>query len=155
MGLKEIRDFIQDYINTMNEEQIKHFKECAIKLTGEDNLINVFSNYSYNDFVSLNILDTEEIQIMDLIVDEIHYMLEDDNIEENEISEIEILISIAKNKGYSVYEHIHGDTGMQIIGIYNKDSKWYLESPIERSNSVSTKMFNTFIDIKEYIEKIL
>ena len=72
-----LKDFINGHIEYMTEEQIAHFKQCAIKLNGKDNIIEAFDKYKYNDFVQLGILDYEEIQILDTITDEIEYMKED------------------------------------------------------------------------------
>lgn len=73
-----LKDFVNSHIEYMTEEQIAHFKECAIKLNGKDDLIEAFDKFGYSDFVQLGILDYEEIQILDIITDEIAYMKEDE-----------------------------------------------------------------------------
>lgn len=78
-----LKDFVNSHIEYMTEEQIAHFKECAIKLNGKDDLIEVFDRFDYSDFVRLGILDSVEIQILDAITDEIAYMKEDEEIEDN------------------------------------------------------------------------
>ena len=76
MYIKWLEDFINSNIKYMTKEQIKHFKECAVKLSGSDNLIEAFDKYYYTDFIQLGILNYEEIQILDTITDEIAYMKE-------------------------------------------------------------------------------
>lgn len=41
-----LEDFINSHVKCMTEEQIAHFKQCAIKLNGKDNLIEVFDKFS-------------------------------------------------------------------------------------------------------------
>lgn len=152
---KWLKDFVNSHIEYMTEEQLEHFKECAIKLNGKDDLIEVFDKFSYNDFVQLGILDYEEIQILDAITDEIAYMKEDEEIEDN--TEYEKLKEQLSNQGISLVDYeLHGDSGLPIISLYfDKDSnKWIYQKPIERSNSVSQKEFDAFEDAREYIERV-
>ena len=81
-----LENFINDNIRYMTEEQISHFKECAIRLNGNDNLIETFDKYNYNDFIQLGILDYEEIQILDTIIDEIAYMKDDEELDNVDIN---------------------------------------------------------------------
>ena len=48
-----LRDFVNSHIEYMTEEQVKHFKDCAIRLNGSDNLVRAFSDFRYIDFVQL------------------------------------------------------------------------------------------------------
>lgn len=154
-----LRDFVNSHIEYMSEEQIAHFKECAIKLNGKDDLIEVFDKFSYNDFVQLGILDYEEIQILDAITDEIAYMKEDEETEDNvNTTEYEKLKEQLSNQGISLVDYeLHGDSGLPIISLYlDKDiNKWIYQKPIERSNDVSKEEFDTFEDAEKYIETMI
>ena len=66
---KEIKELIEDYIDTMTEEQVKHFKECAAKLIGNDNLIEMFSTCDYNSFIELNVLIPLIFAVVFLMID--------------------------------------------------------------------------------------
>jgi len=150
-----LRDFVNSHIEYMTEEQIEHFKECAIKLNGKDDLIEVFDKFSYNDFVQLGILDYEEIQILDDITDEIAYMKEDEEIEDN--TEYEKLKEQLSNRGISLVDYeLHGDSGMSVISLHldKNINKWIYQKPIERSNDVRQKEFDTFDDARKYIMNI-
>ena len=150
-----MKDFINSHIEYMTEEQVKHFKDCAIKLNGKDDLIEAFDKFGYNEFVQLGILDYEEIQILDNITDEIEYMKEDE--ETNNDTEYEKLKEQLSNQGISLVDYeLHGDSGLPIISLYfDKDSnKWIYQKPIETSNSVSQKEFDAFEDAREYIERV-
>ena len=48
---KWLEDFVNDNIRYMTERQVSHFKECAVKLSGSDNLIEAFDKYYYTDFI--------------------------------------------------------------------------------------------------------
>lgn len=153
-----LENFINDNIRYMTEEQISHFKECAIRLNGNDNLIEAFDKYSYNDFIQLGILDYEEIQILDTITDEIAYMKDDEELDNVDINkEYEELKEVLSNSGISLVDYkIHGDSGMPIISLYFDDSinKWIYQKPIERCNRVIQKEFNSFDDAREFVAKI-
>ena len=158
MFKKWLEDFVNDNVRYMTEEQLSHFKECAIKLNGNDNLIEVFDKYSYNDFMQLGILSYEEIQILDTITDEIEYMREDEDFEDSNSTEYEELKDLLSHSGISLVDYkIHGDSGMPIVSLYYDSSinKWIYQEPIERSNSVRQKEFDTFDDAKEFLVKIL
>lgn len=148
-----LEDFINSHVEYMSEEQIAHFKQCAIKLNGKDDLIEAFDKFGYNEFVQLGILEDEEIQILDAITDEIAYMKEDEEIEDN--TEYEKLKEQLSNQGISLVDYeLHGDSGLPIISLYfDKDSnKWIYQKPIERSNRVIQKEFNTFEDARKRIK---
>lgn len=150
MYIKWLENFIIDNTRYMKEEQIAHFKQCAIKLNGKDDLIEAFDKYSYNDFVQLGILDYEEIQILDTITDEISYMKEDESN-----TEYEELKEVLSNRGISLVDYeLHGDIGLPIVSLYFDDSinKWIYQKPIERSNRVIQKEFNTFEDARKRIK---
>ena len=156
MYIKWLEDFVNDNVRYMTEEQLSHFKECAIKLNGNDNLIEVFDKYSYNDFMQLGILSYEEIQILDTITDEIAYMKED--FEGSNNTEYEELKEVLSNMGISLVDYkLHGDSGMPIVSLYYDSSinKWIYQEPIERSNRVRQEEFDTFDDAKEFLVKIL
>lgn len=154
---KWIEDFVNDNIRYMTEGQVSHFKECAIRLNGTDNLVEAFDKYSYDDFKQLGILDYEEIQILDTITDEIAYMKEDENYEDNDIStEYKELQQILSNRGISLVDYkLHGDTGMPIVSLFfdNSINKWIWQEPIERCNRVRQKEFNSFNEAREFVDK--
>lgn len=150
---KWLEDFINSNIKYMTKEQIKHFKECAVKLSGSDNLIEAFDKYNYNDFLQLGILNYEEIQILDTITDEIAYMKEDENSEDSN-TEYEELKETLRNRGISLVDYeIHGDSGMPIVSLFfdNSINKWIYQKPIERSNMVRQEEFDSFEGAKKYI----
>lgn len=153
---KWIEDFVNDNIRYMTEGQVSHFKECAIRLNGTDNLVEAFDKYSYDDFKQLGILDYEEIQILDTITDEIAYMKEDENYEDNDIStEYKELQQTLSNRGISLVDYeLHGDSGMPIISLRFNSSinKWIYQKPVERSNRVVQKEFDSFDGARKYIE---
>lgn len=149
-----LRDFINSHVEYMTEEQVAHFKQCAVKLSGSDNLIEAFDKYSYNDFIQLGVLSYEEIQILDTITDEIAYMKEDEDFEGSNSTEYEELKEALSNRGISLVDYkIHGDSGMPIVSLYFDSSinKWIYQEPIERSNSVRQKEFDSFEDARKYI----
>lgn len=151
---KWLEDLVNDNIRYMTEEQISHFKECAVRLSGNDNLIEAFNKYYYTDFIQLGILNYEEIQILDTITDEIAYMKEDNNPNNDNISEYDKLKEHLSNIGISLVDYeLHGDSGMQIISLYfdNNINKWIFQRPVERSNKVRQKEYDTFEDAKEHI----
>ena len=150
-----MKDFINSHIEYMTEEQLEHFKDCAIKLNGKDDLIEAFDKFGYNEFVQLGILDYEEIQILDTITDEIEYMKEDEEIEDN--TEYEKLKEQLSNQGISLVDYeLHGDSGLPMISLHlDKDiNKWVYQKPIERSNRIRQKEFDTFEEAKTYIENV-
>lgn len=150
-----LEDFINSHVEYMSEEQIAHFKQCAIKLNGKDDLIEAFDKYSYNDFVQLGILDNEEIQILDTITDEISYMKEDEKSNDNSSTEYEELKKALGNRGIALVDYkIYGDSGLPIVSLYFDSSinKWIYQIPIERSNRVIQKEFNTFEDARKRIK---
>lgn len=153
-----LKDFVNGHIEYMTEEQIAHFKQCAIKLNGKDDIIEAFDKFSYNDFIQLGILDYEEIQILDAITDEIAYMREDEESEDsNNSTEYKELEEALSNRGISLVDYkIHGDSGISVISLHFDTSinKWIYQKPIERSNRVRQKEFNTFEDARKYIENI-
>ena len=152
---KWLEDFINSNIKYMTKEQIKHFKECAVKLSGSDNLIEAFDKYYYTDFIQLGILNYEEIQILDTITDEIAYMKEDNNTNNDNISEYDKLKEHLSNRGISLVDYeLHGDSGMPIISLRFNSSinKWIYQKPVERSNRVIQKEFDSFDDARKYIE---
>lgn len=156
MYIKWLEDFVNDNVRCMTEEQLSHFKECAIRLSGNDNLIEVFDKYSYNDFIKLEILNCEEVQILDTITDEIAYMKED--FEGSNNTEYEELKEILSNRGISLVDYkLHGDSGMPVVSLYFDSSinKWICQEPIERSNRVRQEEFNSFDDAREFVSKVL
>lgn len=154
MYIKWLEDFVKDNVSYMTEEQLLHFKECAIKLNGSDNLIEVFDKYSYNDFIQLGILNCEEVQILDTITDEIAYMKED--FEGSNNTEYEELKEALSNRGISLVNYkLHGDSGMPIVSLFfdNSINKWIWQEPIERCNRVRQKEFNSFNEAREFVAK--
>lgn len=158
MYIKWLEDFVNDNVSYMTEEQLSHFKECAIKLNGNDNLVEVFDKYSYNDFIQLGILNYEEIQILDTIIDEIAYMKEDGNSVNNDIStEYEELKKILNNREILLVDYkLHGDSGVPIVSLFFDSSinKWIYQKPVERCNRVIQKEFDSFDDAKEFVAKV-
>lgn len=155
MYKKWLEDFVNDNIRYMTERQVSHFKECAVKLSGSDNLIEAFDKYYYTDFIQLGILNYEEIQILDTITDEIAYMKEDNNTNNDNISEYDKLKEHLSNRGISLVDYeLHGDSGMPIISLRFNSSinKWIYQKPVERSNRVIQKEFDSFDDARKYIE---
>ena len=155
MYKKWLEDFVNDNIRYMTERQVSHFKECAVKLSGSDNLIESFDKYYYTDFIQLGILNYEEIQILDTITDEIAYMKEDNNTNNDNISEYDKLKEHLSNRGISLVDYeLHGDSGMPIISLRFNSSinKWIYQKPVERSNRVIQKEFDSFDDARKYIE---
>lgn len=153
-----LKGFINIHIGCMTEEQITHFKQCAIKLNGKDDLIEAFDKFSFHDFVQLGILNYEEIQILDAITDEIAYTKEDEEAEDSaNDTEYEKLKEKLFNRGISlVHYELYGDSGIPIASLYFDSSinKWIYQKPIERSNRVRQKEFDTFEDARKYIENI-
>ena len=106
----------------------------------------------------LGILSYEEIQILDTITDEIEYMREDEDFEDSNSTEYEELKDLLSHSGISLVDYkIHGDSGMPIVSLYYDSSinKWIYQKPIESSNRVRQKEFDTFDDAKEFLVKIL
>ena len=158
MYIKWLEDFVNDNVSYMTEEQLSHFKECAIKLNGSDNLVEVFDKYSYNDFIQLGILNCEEIQILDTITDEIAYMKEDDNSVDNISTEYEELKKTLNNREILLVDYkLHGDSGVPIVSLFfdSNIDKWIYQKPVERCNRVIQKEFNTFEDARKYIESVV
>lgn len=158
MYIKWLEDFVKDNVSYMTEEQLLHFKECAIKLNGSDNLIEVFDKYSYNDFIQLGILDCEEVQILDTIIDEIAYMKEDENSMDSNIStEFEKLKETLNSREILLVDYkLHGDSGVPIVSLFFDSSinKWIYQKPVERCNRVIKKEFDSFDDAKEFVAKV-
>ena len=71
---EEIIDYIECYIDTMTEEERKHIVECAIKLMGTDDLVNLIYNYSLVDFINLNIMSFEELRYLKIVLGEVDYL---------------------------------------------------------------------------------
>ena len=157
MYIKWIEAFVNDNIGYMTEEQISHFKECAVRLSGTDNLIEAFDKYSYNDFIKLGILDCEEIQMLDTITDEIAYMKEDENSVGDISTEYEELKKTLNNRGILLVDYkLHGDSGVPIVSLFFDSSinKWVYQKPVERCNRIRQKEFDTFENAREFVARI-
>ena len=150
-----LENFINSQVKYMTEEQVAHFKQCAIKLNGKDNLIEAFDKYSYNDFIQIGVLSYEEIQILDTITEEIVYMKEDEELDSKGTNkEYDELKEHLSNKGISLVDYeINGDSGIPIISLHfnNSTNKWIYQKPIEKSNSVRQKEFDSFEDARKFI----
>lgn len=159
MYIKWLEDFVNDNIRYMTEEQLSHFRECAIKLNGNDNLIEAFDKYSYNDFIQLGILDCEEVQILDNIIDEIAYMKEDDDsADSNTSTDYEELKKTLNNREILLVDYkLHGDSGVPIVSLFfdSNINKWIYQKPVERCNRVIQKEFDTFEDARKFIENVV
>lgn len=82
-------------------------------------------------------------------------MKEDEEIEDN--TEYEKLKEQLSNQGISLVDYeLHGDSGLPMISLHlDKDiNKWVYQKPIERSNRIRQKEFDTFEEAKTYIENV-
>ena len=85
-------------------------------------------------------------------------MKEDNNPNNDNISEYDKLKEHLSNIGISLVDYeLHGDSGMPVISLRFNSSinKWIYQKPVERSNSVIQKEFDSFDDAKEFLVKIL